>query len=144
MATHSSIFAQKIPWTKEPGGQQSMELQSVEHDWAHTHHKGSFRRSTLFKKEKVMLVYLVGNYNSYQACAISVSLCAKSLQSCLTLRSYGREPVRLYSQRDSLGKNTGVAFHALLQGISDPGIEPVSLMSPALANSSFTISATWM
>ena len=26
MATHSSIFAQKIPWTKEPGGLQSMGL----------------------------------------------------------------------------------------------------------------------
>ena len=26
MATHSSILAQKIPWTKEPGGLQSMEL----------------------------------------------------------------------------------------------------------------------
>ena len=27
MATHSSILAWEIPWTKEPGGQQSMELQ---------------------------------------------------------------------------------------------------------------------
>ena len=27
MATHSSIFAWKIPWTEEPGGQQSMGLQ---------------------------------------------------------------------------------------------------------------------
>ena len=28
MATHSSIFAWRIPWTEEPGGLQSMELQS--------------------------------------------------------------------------------------------------------------------
>ena len=28
MATHSSILAWKIPWTKEPGGQQSIGLQS--------------------------------------------------------------------------------------------------------------------
>ena len=27
MATHSSIFAWKIPWTKEPGGLQSMRSQ---------------------------------------------------------------------------------------------------------------------
>ena len=27
MATHSSIFAQEIPWTEEPGGLQSMGLQ---------------------------------------------------------------------------------------------------------------------
>ena len=28
MATHSSILAWRIPWTEEPGGLQSMELQS--------------------------------------------------------------------------------------------------------------------
>ena len=32
MATHSSILAWKIPWTEEPGGLQSMELQGVRHD----------------------------------------------------------------------------------------------------------------
>ena len=35
MATHSCILAWKIPWTEEPGGLQSMELQS--HNRAHTH-----------------------------------------------------------------------------------------------------------
>ena len=34
MATHSSILAWRIPWTEEPGGLQSLELQSVRHDWA--------------------------------------------------------------------------------------------------------------
>ena len=32
MATHCSILAWRIPWTEEPGGQQSMELQKVRHD----------------------------------------------------------------------------------------------------------------
>jgi len=32
MATHSSILAWRIPWTKEPGGLQSMGLQRVGHD----------------------------------------------------------------------------------------------------------------
>ena len=27
MATHASILAWRIPWTEEPGGLQSMELQ---------------------------------------------------------------------------------------------------------------------
>ena len=31
MATHSSIFAWRIPWTEEPGGLQSMGLQRVGH-----------------------------------------------------------------------------------------------------------------
>ena len=32
MATHYSILAWKIPWTEEPGGQQSMGSQRVSHD----------------------------------------------------------------------------------------------------------------
>ena len=32
MATHSSIFAWRTPWTEEPGGIQSMGLQRVGHD----------------------------------------------------------------------------------------------------------------
>ena len=31
MATHSSILAWRTPWTEEPGGPQSMELQRVGH-----------------------------------------------------------------------------------------------------------------
>ena len=33
MATHSSILAWRIPWTKEPGGLQSTGSQRVGHDW---------------------------------------------------------------------------------------------------------------
>ena len=39
MATHSSILAQRIPWTEEPGGLQSMGLQRVGHnrsDFSHS------------------------------------------------------------------------------------------------------------
>ena len=32
MTTYSSILAWRIPWTKEPGGLQSMGLQRVGHD----------------------------------------------------------------------------------------------------------------
>ena len=32
MATHSSILAWKVPWTEEPGGLESIELQGVRHD----------------------------------------------------------------------------------------------------------------
>ena len=32
MATHSSILAWEIPWTEEPGGLHSMELQRVGHE----------------------------------------------------------------------------------------------------------------
>ena len=32
MATHSSIFARRTPWTEEPGKLQSMRSQTVGHD----------------------------------------------------------------------------------------------------------------
>ena len=37
MATHSSIFAWRIPWTEEPGGLQSMESPRVRHDLVTEH-----------------------------------------------------------------------------------------------------------
>ena len=33
VVTHSRILAWRIPWTKEPGGLQSMGSQRVRHDW---------------------------------------------------------------------------------------------------------------
>ena len=34
METHSSILVWKIPWTKEPGGLQSIGSQRVGHNWS--------------------------------------------------------------------------------------------------------------
>ena len=42
MATHSSIPAWRIPWTKDPGGLQAMGSQRVGHDWVtNTHTRAS-------------------------------------------------------------------------------------------------------
>ena len=38
MATHSSILARKIPWTEEPSGLWSKELQRVWHGWSNWVH----------------------------------------------------------------------------------------------------------
>ena len=37
MATHSCILAWRHPWTKEPGGLQSMRSQRVGYEHTHTH-----------------------------------------------------------------------------------------------------------
>ena len=34
MATHTNIFAGRIPWAKEPGRLQSMVLQRVRYSWS--------------------------------------------------------------------------------------------------------------
>ena len=39
MATHSSIFAWRIPWTEHAGRLQSVGLQRVRHDWSNLAHK---------------------------------------------------------------------------------------------------------
>ena len=47
-ATHPSILAWKIPWTKEPGGLQFMGSQRVEHDLA-------------TKQQTLSLIYILVN-----------------------------------------------------------------------------------
>ena len=69
-------------------------------------------------------------------------MCLISHFNCV--RPYGLEPSRLLCPWNSPGKNTAVGCHALLQGnLPDPGIEPASIRSPALAGRFFTASATW-
>ena len=50
MATHSSILAWEIPWTKEPGGLQPVVSQRVGHDLAseqqHQNHTGGLGAAT--------------------------------------------------------------------------------------------------
>ena len=66
MATHSSILAWRIPWTEDPGGLQSMSLQTVGHNWV-TEHKGKTegrteaanQYSVLNKFILVLLIYVL-------------------------------------------------------------------------------------
>ena len=54
---------------------------------------------------------------------------AKLLQSCLTVRSHGWYPARLFCPWDSPGKNTGVGCPSP-GDLPDPGMEPTSFISP--------------
>ena len=70
----------------------------------------------------------------------------KITQSCPTLQPHGlqgapalQESARLLCLWNFPGKNTGVGCHFFLQGnLPDPGVEPMSLVSPALADGFFT------
>ena len=69
-------------------------------------------------------------------CVLSCSVMSDSLQL------HGLQPTRVLCPWDSPDKNTGVGCHARLQGnLPDPGIEPESLMPPALAGRFFTTEA---
>ena len=54
---------------------------------------------------------IIGGFSTAAAAAAA----AKSLQSCPTLRPQRQQPIRLPHPWDSLGKNTGVGCHFLLQ-----------------------------
>ena len=47
MVAHSNVLAWEIPWTEEPGGQQSMGSQKVGHDWATKHAKYIYSEKNL-------------------------------------------------------------------------------------------------
>ena len=75
---------------------------------------------------------------SWESESVSHSVVAYSL------RPTGVQPTRLLCPWNSPGKNTGVGCHSLLQGtLPNPGIKPMSLMSPGLAGRFFITSAAW-
>ena len=69
MATHSSILAWRIPWTEEPGGLQSMELQRVRHSWSDLASTQDANALT-FPQELRSLLTLEGLLASSQLCFI--------------------------------------------------------------------------
>ena len=93
MTNHSSILAWRIPWTEEPGGLQSMELQRVEQDWetythTHTHTVDlqccvTLRCTAQWFKHIFVSMYLFIPFHILSSYATAAT--AKSLQSCPTL-----------------------------------------------------------
>ena len=89
-----------------------------------------------------------------QLCIQRLCMCAKLLQSCLTLCNPMdcMQPIRLLCPWVSPGKNTGMKKKKrILEWVAVPfsrdlpnlGIEPPSLTSPALAGGFFTTSDLW-
>ena len=59
------------------------------------------------------------------------------------LQHYGLQPTSLQCPWNSPDKNIGMGCHEDPGDLPDPGMEPESLMSPALAGGFFTTSTTW-
>ena len=72
-AIHSSILAWRIPWTREPGGLQSMGLQTIWHNWA----INTFHFHVWNKGEQTILSIIVVLVNSLE-CACLVRRWGKS------------------------------------------------------------------
>ena len=87
MANHSSILTWKIPWTKEPGGLQSMALQRVGHDWE-TNGQMWGRGLKLFTLPSV---FYISSLLIFEICILCLSLhvliLATMLECTLTTKS---------------------------------------------------------
>ena len=64
MATHSSIVAWRIPWTKEPGRLQSMGSQRVGHEWVTKHSPKSEQEIFALSADRVI------SWEGYQECLV--------------------------------------------------------------------------
>ena len=62
MATHSSILVWEIPWTEEPGGILSKELQRVGGDLATEQQQKKTEKGKVFYKYELVLLC---NYNTF-------------------------------------------------------------------------------
>ena len=79
ITTHPGILAWEIPWTEECDGLQSMELQRVWHNWAHTHtHTHQLYIEGIYNK---VLLYSTGSSIQYRM----INLNGKELQKQMSL-----------------------------------------------------------
>ena len=75
-------------------------------------HKGLYRRRTCVVQRSIGNTFYKFRFPPLRSFAAAA---AKSLQSCQTVRPHRWQPTRLLCPWDSLGKNTGVDCHFLLQ-----------------------------
>ena len=137
------------PWTEEPGGLQSMESRRVRQDCTTKQSPAQQSIHYMDKREEFSSVhffvriicacimsivsklqcFFIFNFCSLRGLSSSVCVCLVA-QSCPTLCDPMDCSLPDSSVHgDSPGKNTGVGFHALLQGIF-----PTQGLNPGLLN----------
>ena len=87
MATHSTIFAWRIPWTEEPGGLQSMasQSQSLLNDWYNTTMAGT----CLTFEETVCFPKWLSYFKFPSAVWVSIFGIINIFNKCVTVSCYG-------------------------------------------------------
>ena len=78
MATHSSIFAWRIPWTEEPVGLQSMGSQRVGHDLVTK--KQQYLLYLFFCHRHLGRIHVLAIVNS---AAMNIQVCVSFLKMCI-------------------------------------------------------------
>ena len=147
MATHSSILAWKITWTEEPARFQSLGLQRVRHEWATSlsyHfiiHRKVVKRVDLKSSHQKEKCFYWHNGCSVRWWILCMLRCFNHVQLLATLRTVARQgPLPMGFSRQEHWSGLPCTSSG---DLPHPGIEPMSLMSPALAGGLLTTSATW-
>ena len=129
IATHSSTFAWKIPWTEQPAGC---------HPWSHKRVRPNLETKTT--PPQWVPSFTLKSFQWYWE--IDTTKC---VLSCVRLPAHPwtvacQAPLSLefYRQRHW----SGLSFPSP-GDLPNPGIKPTSFVSPALAGRFFTTSATW-
>ena len=139
MTTHSSILPWEIPWTEEPGG---LQVHGVKKSWTllsdlvctHTH-----TLNRLLTKEDM------------QRADKYMKICSTSYVIVLSRFHHVRLFATPWTIEHQAPLSMGFPRQEYWSGLPlpspgdlpDPGIEPMSLASPALAGGFFTTSPTW-
>ena len=92
VATHSSIFAWKTPWTEKPGKLQSVGSQRVRHDWACTYAPTN-GADWIFEKLKLTWIVDRSNYNNLK------DLFLKQIEYMMFGRSFQEPNIAKYYDR---------------------------------------------
>ena len=148
MATYSSARAWRIPMRNRTWW-ATVHGVAKRHSWA-TKRKhimcqmlfyvlGTQTQICLKKKTSFKKLWVHHDISKYdQLYSHKVAVCVYA-QSCWTFcNSMDCSLPDFFLHGDSPGKNTGVGCHFLLQGIPNPGIKPMSLVSLVLAEAFFT------
>ena len=158
MATHSSILAWRIPWTEESAGLQRKRCRDPRcSPRGNPACRGTFggrrkavRATCASDLRKLLSVPLRSQGHSGVGRGLSELhwvWCNGRPKSPPTRRVPPRghrlHATRLLCPWGFSRQEYWSGFHALLQGIFLPGIEPASLASPALAGRFFTTRSTW-
>ena len=75
MATHSSIFAWRIPWREEPGRLQSIGSQTVTHDSSNLACRHASIYSTMYKHTHTHTHTHIHNYHPLYCLPCTITIC---------------------------------------------------------------------
>ena len=113
MATHSSILAWRIPWTKEPGRLQSIGSQKAGCNWAHTHTQCIIYNFYCCVKQTKIFLKILQHQFSHSVISDSTTPRTAAHQASLSITN-SQSLLKLMSIKSAMLSNHLILCHHLL------------------------------